>query len=370
MATDIGTFVSRLSQSGILSPEELSRLPTQLPGGGGAETVVYSRALVDAGKLTAFQADALAADQPERLAYGRYLVLERIGQGGMGVVFKAQPRDRRDVVAVKVLPREFTQQADAVRRFRREVEAASKLSHPHIVAALDSGEEDGTHYYVMEYVPGDDLDDLVDTHGPLPVGAAVNCILHAAAGLRYVHEQGVIHRDVKPSNMLLDRNGRVRILDLGLARMSPAAAAADGAATALTKTGAVMGTVDYMSPEQAVNIRKADHRSDIYSLGCTLYFLLTGRPPFRGETVMETLVAHREEAVPSLRPSRRDVPERLDDIVRKALAKKPEARQQSMAELIVDLEACKAEHGLTWVIHKVVSKRGKFPEIGGPTRRV
>jgi serine/threonine-protein kinase len=352
-------FRRRLADSGILTPQGADELQKSTSGQAAVTAAEVSQQLVNSGAITTYQAEALQADTPLPVRYGDYAIIERIGEGGMGVVYKARRSGEFRIVALKVLPAELTRSADAVRRFRREVEAASSLSHPHIVAALDSGEENGAYYYVMEYVPGDDLSDLVAAHGPLPVGSAVNCILHAASGLHYAHEHGVTHRDVKPSNLLLDRQGNVRLLDLGLARISRDTDAARTATTmtALTHTGAVLGTVDYMSPEQALNTRKADFRSDIYSLGCTLYFLLHGRPPFRGETVMEVLVAHREQPIPSLREKREDVPERLESIFQKCLAKKPEDRIPSMQELVAELDACKGEHGMTWAIQRIVSRR-------------
>jgi len=352
-------FSQRLEQSGILSPEALEELKTTLSGEITLQVDELSRRLVGQGTITGYQADALQAESPEPVRLGEYVITERIGEGGMGVVYKARRQGQVRLVALKLLPAELMRNADAVLRFRREVEAASSLSHPHIVAALDSGEDGGSHYYVMEYVPGDDLSDLVKAHGPLPVGTAVNCVLHAARGLQHAHSHGVTHRDVKPSNLLLDRHGNVRVLDLGLARVSRDTDAAANAVTrtALTRSGTVLGTVDYMSPEQAINIRKADHRSDIYSLGCTLGFLLTGKPPYSGETPMEVLIAHREQPIPSLRAVRDDVPMRLDEIYRRCLAKKAEERYQSMTELAAALDSCKGEHEMTWIIQRIVSRR-------------
>lgn len=359
MDADTRLFQQRIEQSGILSPQVVEQLRATLSGEAAGDVTQVCRKLVDEGTLTGYQVGVLTQQTSDPLRYGPYVICERIGAGGMGVVYKARKEGEARLVALKVLPAELTRDADAVRRFGREVEAASSLSHPHLVAAVDSGEDGGTHYYVMEYVPGNDLADLVRTHGRLPVATAVNCTLHAAQGLAYAHQQGVTHRDVKPSNLLLDRQGNVRILDLGLARVSRDndAARTVNTRTALTGTGAVLGTVDYMSPEQALNTRKADHRSDIYSLGCTLYFLLNGEPPYRGETIMETLVAHREQPAPSLRAVRDDVPERLDAIFQKCVAKKPADRYQQMSALVADLDSCKGEHGLAWAIQKIVSRR-------------
>jgi len=359
MTIDLSEFGTRLQQSGILSADEAERLRATLSGEATLDVSQLSQRLVADGAITVYQAEALSAAEPLPVRYGDYVITERIGQGGMGLVYKARRGGSGPILALKVLPPDLTTDEDAVRRFRREVEAASSLSHPHIVAAVDSGLADGEYYYVMEYVPGDDLADLVRAHGPLPFGTAVNCASHAARGLQYAHEHGVTHRDVKPSNLLLDRQGNVRVLDLGLARVSRDADTARSAATVthLTRTGTVLGTVDYMSPEQALNTRKADHRSDIYSLGCTLFFLLTGKAPYRGETVMEVLIAHREQPVPTLRKDCPQAPDMLDAIITKCLAKEPGQRYQTMADLAQQLEACHGEHGMSWIIQRIVSRR-------------
>lgn len=359
MTIDARGFQERLERSGILSPAAVEQLRATLSSHASPDVTKVCKQLVDDGTLTGYQVSALIAESPDPLRLGAYVICERIGAGGMGVVYKARKDGESRLVALKTLPAALTRDADAVKRFRREVEAASSLTHPHLVAALDSGEDAGTHFYVMEYVPGNDLADLVRTHGLLPVGTAVNCVLHAARGLAHAHSQGITHRDVKPSNLLLDRQGNVRILDLGLARISRDndTSRTVRVQSALTGTGAVLGTVDYMAPEQALNTKKADHRSDIYSLGCTLYFLLAGEAPFQGETVMETLVAHREQPAPSLRSKRDDVPERLEQIYQKCVAKKPGDRYQAMSSLVADLDACKGQHGLAWAIQKIVSKR-------------
>ena len=266
---------------------------------------------------------------------GEYDLLEELGGGGMGRVFKAIHRKMNRTVAVKLLPESLVQSAESVERFRREVQALARLSHPNIVAVHDAGDADGTHFFVMDLVEGDDLARLVKEHGPMPVEETLECIVQAARGLEYAHAQGIVHRDIKPSNLILDPDGTVKILDLGIARFQ---SLPDQASDDLTKTGCVLGTVDYMAPEQAMNTRRADHRADIYSLGCTLHFLLTGQPVFGGETVMERIVAHREHIVPTLRKACPAAPPWLDAVFRKMVAKKPEDRYQSATALISDLE--------------------------------
>jgi len=256
----------------------------------------------------------------------------------MGLVLKAQHRRMKRVVALKVLAPSVTRSSHTIKRFQREVEAAARLSHPHIVTAFDAGVHEGMHYLVMEYVNGNDLSAIVKAEGPLAPSQAVDYLLQAARGLEHAHKLGIIHRDIKPSNLLLDVSGQVKVLDMGLARLDYLGHQ-ESAEENITRTGTIMGTVDYMAPEQAMNTRRADHRADIYSLGCTLHFLLTGSPPYQGETMMERLVAHRELPIPSLRAHRSDVPPGLDRSFERMMAKQPADRYHALEELIADLES-------------------------------
>ena len=285
------------------------------------------------------QALALAGTEPTAtdvpLALGNYTRLELLGTGGMGQVFKAEHRAMKRIVALKLLSPHQTRSPAAQARFRREIGALARLSSPHIVAALDAGEVDGHPYLAMEYVAGQSLAART-RQGPLAVDFALDCAIQAARGLQHAHEAGIIHRDVKPSNLLLQGDGpapTVKVSDLGLASLWDPDDAAD-----ITDTGMPMGTAQFMAPEQALNPHDVDARADVYGLGCTLYYLLTGRPPFEGNRAMQILLDHREKPIPSVRAVRPECPPALDAYFHRLLAKRPEDRPASMREVIADLE--------------------------------
>jgi hypothetical protein len=285
-----------------------------------------------------------APQVPAELAeHPRYRIVEVLGTGGMGVVYKAEHRFMERLVALKVIDRSLTGNPAVVERFRREVKAAGALSHPNIVHAYDAEQAGDSHFLVMEYVEGTTLARLVEREGPLPVARACDAIRQAARGLQRAHEHGLVHRDIKPHNLMLTPQGVVKILDFGLARLvreaapsSPATAdTAPGVAGApgLTQLGMVMGTADYMAPEQADNAHTADIRADIYSLGCTLYFLLTGQPPFPEGTMLDKLLAHRQGTPRPLSDFRKDLPPGLDRVIQRMMDRDPARRYQTPAEL-------------------------------------
>ena len=342
MAVTLAQFVENLARSGLFTAEELTAFQDSLPPDRRPQKPQeLARELIHAGRLTKYQAALVYQGKTKGLVLGDYVIQDEIGHGGMGQVFKAWRRDMERTVALKILPAKAMGSPDAVERFRREVKAAAKLLHPNIVTAFDAGEAEGTHFLVMEYVDGKDLAHVLMERGPLPVEEAVDYVIQAARGLECAHEQGVVHRDIKPGNLLLDCKGTVKVLDMGLARIDqPPDPYAPTAPEALTESGRVMGTYDYMAPEQAQDTHRADHRADIYSLGCTLYRLLTGQKPYQGDTPVQVLLAHSQAPVPSLRERRDDVSPELDAVVQKMLAKDPADRQQSMGEVIEELERC------------------------------
>ncbi len=366
MAVTREQFVANLVRSGLMSADEVASFQRERLGQGrDVDVEELARELVRAGKLTKYQATTIYQGKTKGLVLGDYVVLDRIGAGGMGQVFKARHRWMNRIVAVKLLSAAAIRSPEAVRRFYREVQTAARLAHPHIVTAFDAGEHEGLHYLVMEYVEGRDLARIVAEEGPLSVERAVGYVVQAARGLEYAHGEGVVHRDVKPGNLLFDDRGTVKILDMGLARIQTLGKAGDAPnSERLTETGQVMGTCDYMAPEQAEDTRAADHRADVYALGCTLYRLLTGDPPYAGETLMQVLLAHREAPIPSLCDARPEVPPEVDAVFRRMVAKRPHDRYPSMTELTADLEACLA--GGRPLSHS--PSQPPAPPVAGPAR--
>ncbi|WP_254508193.1 protein kinase domain-containing protein [Anatilimnocola floriformis] len=327
------TFSEALLKSGLVAEEALNSLLVSARSNSQSLT----KLLIAQDLLTRFQVNLLSEGRGSELRIGNYDVLDRLGAGGMGTVFKARHRRMKRLVALKVLAGNLSQNPIFVKRFQREVETIASLGHPNVVMAYDADESDVGHFLVMELVNGRDLATCVADQGVFPVSLAVHCILQTARGLAYAHAQAIIHRDIKPHNLLLDAQGVVKVTDLGLARLNHGAT---GPASGfdVTMAGGVIGTADYMPPEQAVDSTTIDHRADIYSLGCTLYFLLVGRPPFSGPTMMSVLLKHRDGVIPSLSAERTEVPAELDGLFERMLAKEPDERMQSMSEVVSELE--------------------------------
>jgi serine/threonine-protein kinase len=291
-----------------------------------------------------------------------HVVLEKfVGGGGMGAVFRAWDTSLYRTVAVKVLSTYQSGDVESERRFQTEARSAARLDHPNIAGVHYVGEDRGIRYIVFEYIDGTNVRDLVNSGGPLPLAEAVNYTLQIAGALGHAWEREVVHRDIKPSNILITQDGLAKLVDMGLARLEQL----DGTEEDETATGVTLGTFDYISPEQARNPREADTRSDIYSLGCTLFFMLTGRPPFAEGSVLQKLLLHQSEAPPDVRDLRPEVPETLAGIVAAMLAKRPEDRFQNSIELAAALHSCSDQLGLPAPPLVLPSYRSAFP---GPSR--
>jgi serine/threonine protein kinase len=336
MSITIQEFLNNLTESNLLSDDEIATIHDSIgsrPDVKSAEG--FARELVRNDHLTKLQAAAVLKGKTKNLVFGEYVVLEKIGSGGMGQVFKARHRPTGKLVAVKVLSADAVKNRRLIERFKKEARAVARLKHPNIVRAYEAGKINRIRYLVMEYVEGENMLARVKRKGPLPIDECVRSVLEAARGLDYAHQKGVIHRDIKPSNLLRDKTtARVKVLDMGLARVDEP----DEDEIRLTMPGQMLGTARFMSPEQVEDARKADVRSDIYSLGCTLYFLLRSKAPYSGETVAHTLMAHVSAPIPDLCKKRPDVPVWLGDVFQKMLAKKPRDRFQTMGELVETIQ--------------------------------
>ena len=329
--TTAAELLAALRKHALLQENQLDDLARQLDG-KQLDARTLAQKLIQAGSLTPYQVNQLLQGKGQDLVLGSYIVLERLGEGGMGQVFTARHRGLGQVVALKLIHKDRLGNPQAVKRFHREIQVAGKLNHPNIVRAYDADQTGPTHFFTMECVEGTDLNKLVKEKGRLPVERACEYIRQAALGLQHAHERGLVHRDIKPHNLLLAKDGTIKILDMGLARMQT-----DDDTSTLTKEGSVVGTLDYVSPEQAMNSHTVDIRADLYSLGCTFYCLLTGQVPFPGGSAMEKLSNHAFHTPTPVEQLRPDIPPGVAAIVRKLMAKKPDERFQTPGELAAAL---------------------------------
>lgn len=363
----IDALLAELRQIPLLEPEQIAELTEQMVGQFGDPRALAGE-LLRRGWLTPFQVNQLLQGRAASLVLGPFVLLERLGEGGMGQVFKARQWKLGRIVALKVIRKERLDNPEAVRRFRREIQAAAQLSHPNIVLAIDADEHEGRHFFAMEYVEGEDLARRVKRHGPMPVEQACDCVRQAALGLQHAFERGLVHRDIKPHNLLLTKqSGIVKVLDMGLARLN-VQRGEDYSTTTLTREGTVMGTPDYIAPEQALDARTADIRADLYSLGCTFFFLLTGRAPFAGGNVMEKLLRHQTEPPPSVSSLQPEVPSSIAAIVRRLMAKRPSDRFRTPADLLLALNGAIAD-GISAAATPTVSAQASDSDTFADLRR-
>ncbi|MBM3982906.1 MAG: hypothetical protein FJ304_22070 [Planctomycetes bacterium] len=330
--TTADELLDLLQKSNLVEEARLSAYVEKQRAGGTypADPNKLAQFLVRDALLTFFQAEQLLQGKYKRFSLGKYKVLEKLGSGGMGTVFLCEHKLMRRRVAVKVLPVPKAEDDASLKRFYREAKAAAAVDHPNIVRAYDIDQDDNLHFIVMEWVDGTNLQDLVKKFGPMDPLRACHYMYGAAVGLQHAHEIGLLHRDIKPGNILIDRSGVVKILDLGLARLTHDH---DDQLTRQNDEN-VLGTADYLAPEQALDSHTVDIRADIYSLGATFYYLLSGSPPFPEGSVAQKLIWHQNRPPRPLKSLRAEVPDGLVAIIDKMMAKGVEKRYQTPAELM------------------------------------
>ena len=344
----VDAFLDLVRRSGLVEKDRLNALLLELKREAGGHSITdtgfVADRIVQAELLTRWQADRLLEGRHKGFFLGKYKLLGLLGAGGMSSVYLAEHVLMQRRVAIKVLPKSRVEDTSYLARFHREARAAASLDHRNIVRAYDVDNDGSIHYLVMEYVEGRDLQHIVQEDGPLDYLAVADYIRQTAEGLAHAHESGLIHRDVKPANLLVDQKNVIKLLDLGLARFTDE----DKASLTMAFNENVLGTADYLAPEQALDSHGVDARADIYGLGCSMYFLLTGHPPFVGGTLPQRLMMHQKDTPPSVFIDRPDAPPDLVDICMKMMAKKPGDRYQSAEEVARSLVQWLVAHG-QWV---------------------
>ncbi len=355
----VDNFIDLLRRSALVEKDQLDRvlleMKKQVDGKPITDVDFVGASLIEAGLLTGWQCDKLMEGRHKGFFLGKYKLLDHLGTGGMSSVYLAEHVLMQRRVAIKVLPKHRVEDSSYLARFHREAQAAAALDHRNIVRAYDVDNDGDIHYLVMEYVEGRDLQVIIKADGPLKYGDVADYIRQAADGLHHAHCAGLIHRDVKPANLLVDQKNVVKVLDLGLARFTDE----DKASLTVAYDENVLGTADYLAPEQAIDSHGVDARADIYSLGCTMYYLLTGHPPFPDGTLPQRLMMHQKQEPPSIRDDRPDAPEDLIRLCRRMMAKKPDDRFQTTAEVAEAMSRWLAEHG-----HSVDSDSGSGSSSG------
>jgi serine/threonine-protein kinase len=329
---DLETYLHCLRKSGLLTEEQIAATVDEVLAAANGSRVrpeTLADAFEQAELLSGWQNNKLLKGRYKGFFLGSYKLLGHLATGGMSNIYLGQHDQMHRKVAIKVLPPSLTGGTSHLDRFKLESRVIASLDHPNIVKAFDIAHQDGFHYLVLEYVEGSDLKRLVQKEGVLSYRRAADFIRQAAEGLHHAHERDVVHRDIKPANLLLGEDGCIKILDMGLTRVL------GGKEPSLTiaHNERLIGTVDYIAPEQAVNSHNVDRRADIYALGCTLYYLLIGKPPFDQGSQTQRLMAHQMQPLPDIRETRTDAPDALLAILKQMTEKKPARRQGTAAEV-------------------------------------
>ena len=356
-----GGSVDSMSEPQDRSAELEGALP---PGAPDATVISSSDSRVSRSGSSAMWAAGQAVDRPattvigqllEGTMLGPYRLDAFIGGGGMGAVFRDLDTTLDRTVAVKVLARRQSDDEETLRRFRNEAQSAARLDHENIGRVHAVGSDGEWHYIVFEYIEGTNIRDLVREHGPFDPTRTIEIAIQVADALEHASRREVVHRDIKPSNIVITPAGRPRVVDMGLARLHQVAGDND-----LTMSGVTLGTFDYISPEQARDPRAADVRSDLYSLGCTMFFMLVGRAPFAEGTMVQKLLQHQQADPPAIDELRPDVPRQLAAIIERLMAKDPLARYQRPAVLVADLVACAEAEGYSLATGRTVANVATF----------
>jgi serine/threonine protein kinase len=336
MSEAVDNFLYCVLRSGLLRKQEIEEALRAVPEEEKSSPERLAQALVQIGKLSRFQARKLLQGVILGLCLGPYQVHTPIGKGGMGNVFLAIDARTGQHVAIKVLPpKKAREEERLLARFQREMAISQRVSHPHLAKTLDAGVWQGVYYIVMEYIPGQSLHRTVASKGPLTVPRAARLFCEVASALEHAHSLGMVHRDLKPSNIMVTPRDHAKVLDLGLAMMEGEAGELD----VVGGKGYVVGSADYIAPEQTIDSTNVDARTDVYALGCTLYFAFTGGPPFTGASSRDKIVAHRSQEPTPLQWRNPNVPDELAVVVHKMMAKKPGERLPSMAAVREALKA-------------------------------
>jgi serine/threonine protein kinase len=327
-------FLRAVLRSRVVSRDALLEALRDMPREQRGDMQAVSQHLVKKGKLSRFQASKIRKGAGRGLLMGPYQILAPIGRGGMGTVYMARDERSSELVALKVLPPNRARGEERLlARFQREMEISRRVAHPHLAWTYETGQRHGVHYIAMEYIPGKNLSRLISEEGPLRLPRAARLMAEVAAGLEHAHNQGLVHRDLKPSNIVITPNDHAKVLDLGLALVT----GEQGSEVVVGGHNYIVGTMDYIAPEQTVDAAHVDCRSDIYSLGCTLYFALTGRPPFPGGSSRDKVRRHRGDEPESLLILQPSLPAGFVRVVEKMMAKNPDDRYPSAAAVEEEL---------------------------------